>query len=163
MRRSLLLNLILALVWMAIVGSFTGTNFLLGFLIGYLIIRIVQPLIETVHPVWRLWRLVELGIFFVRELFRASIQVAVDALTPETLLEPGVIAFPLDVDRAEEITFFANLISLTPGTMSLDVSDDRRTLYIHVMYIKNRDIEAERTRIKRDLERRVKLAFRLAE
>lgn len=163
MRRSLLLNLVLALVWMTMVGSFTGTNFLVGFLVGYFIIRMVQPVIETAHPVWRLWRILELGLYFVRELFRASIQVAVDALTPEPRLEAGVIALPLDLDRDEEITFLANLISLTPGTLSLDVSEDRRTLYIHVMYIKNRDIDAERARIKRELERRVKLAFGSAE
>ncbi len=159
MRRSLLLNLVLALVWMAVVGSFTGTNFLVGYAIGYLIMRVVQPLIETVHPVWRLGRFLELALFFIRELIRASVQIVIDVLTPAPRMEPGVIAFPLDIESSGQITLFANLISLTPGTLSLDVSKDRRTLYIHVMYIRDRDVDAERNRIKEEIERRVRTVF----
>lgn len=49
-------------------------------------------------------------------------------------MKPGVIALPLSARTEMEITLVANLISLTPGTLSLDVSDDRKVLYIHAMF-----------------------------
>jgi multicomponent Na+:H+ antiporter subunit E len=70
-------------------------------------------------------------------------------------MRPGIIAIPLDARTDLEITLLANLITLTPGTLSLDVSADRRVLYIHVMYIDNDDIEAVRRNIKDGFERRV--------
>lgn len=159
MRRSLLLNLTLAFVWAAVVGSFTGPNLLLGFLIGYFVMRLVQPLIGTARYVHRMWYAAELILFFLRELIVASARIAVDVLTPAHRMLPGVIALPLDVDTDGQITLLANLISLTPGTLSLDVSEDRRTLFIHVMYIRGSDVDAERTRIKQFLERRVMRVF----
>ena len=68
---------------------------------------------------------------------------------------PGVIAVPLDAKTDAEITLLANLITLTPGSVSLDLSPDRSVLYVHVMYIDNGDVEEARRRIKDDLERRV--------
>jgi multicomponent Na+:H+ antiporter subunit E len=70
-------------------------------------------------------------------------------------MRPGIIAIPLDARTDLEITLLANLITLTPGTLSLDVSADRRVLYVHVMYIDNDDIEAVRRSIKDGFERRV--------
>jgi multicomponent Na+:H+ antiporter subunit E len=70
-------------------------------------------------------------------------------------MRPGVVAIPLDARTDAEITLLANLITLTPGTLSLDVSSDRRMLYIHVMYIDNDDLEEVRRKIKAGFERRV--------
>ncbi|NNJ70240.1 MAG: Na+/H+ antiporter subunit E, partial [Kiritimatiellales bacterium] len=66
---------------------------------------------------------------------------------------PGVIGIPLDAETDLEITMLANIISLTPGTLSLDVSEDRKTLYIHAMYVINP--EDLRNEIKDGLERRL--------
>ena len=52
-------------------------------------------------------------------------------LRPKIELQPGIIALPLTVDTDFEITMLANLITLTPGTLSVDVSEDRKTLFIH--------------------------------
>lgn len=159
MRRSLLLNVSLALVWTAVTGSFTGLNLLFGFLVGYLVMRIVQPLIGTGRYVGRLWYLLDLALFFVREIVVASMRILADVLTKSHRMRPAVIAFPLEVKTTAEITVLANLISLTPGTLSLDVSKDRSTLFIHVMYVRKSDIEAERDSIKRRLESRVARAI----
>jgi multicomponent Na+:H+ antiporter subunit E len=64
-----------------------------------------------------------------------------------------VLAIPLDAVTDLEITAFANLISLTPGTLSLDVSTDRRVLFIHAMYAG--DADQTRRDIKQGLERRL--------
>jgi multicomponent Na+:H+ antiporter subunit E len=74
---------------------------------------------------------------------------------PASYVCPGVVAVPLDARTDLEITLLANLITLTPGSVSLDLSEDKRVLYVHAMYIDGGDVEAYRRSIKEGLERRV--------
>jgi multicomponent Na+:H+ antiporter subunit E len=76
-------------------------------------------------------------------------------LAPASYVCPGVVAIPLDARTDAEITLLANLITLTPGSVSLDLSEDRRVLYVHAMYIDGGDVEAYRRSVKEGLERRV--------
>ena len=76
-------------------------------------------------------------------------------LAPASYVCPGVVAIPLDARTDAEITLLANLITLTPGSVSLDLSEDKRILYVHAMYIDGGDVEAYRRSIKEGLERRV--------
>lgn len=69
-------------------------------------------------------------------------------------ISPAIVAVPLDVEGDFSVTLLANVISLTPGTLTLDVSDDKRVLYIHSMYGGD-DPDAVRREIKSGLERRV--------
>jgi multicomponent Na+:H+ antiporter subunit E len=69
-------------------------------------------------------------------------------------MKPGILAIPLDVTRDSEILLLAMLINLTPGSVALDVSDDRKVMYVHVMYIDSPD--AARLEIKHGFERRVR-------
>lgn len=83
-------------------------------------------------------RLVYLGLFlayFTWELVQANLRVAYDVLTVKDFMRPGILAIPLEARTNLEITLLANLISLTPGTLSLDVSSDRRVIYVHAMYL----------------------------
>jgi multicomponent Na+:H+ antiporter subunit E len=76
-------------------------------------------------------------------------------LAAESYVCPGVVAIPLDARTDAEIVLLANLITLTPGSVSLDLSEDRRVLYVHAMYIDGGDVEAYRRAVKEGLERRV--------
>lgn len=98
--------------------------------------------------------ILRLLLFFVWELLLANLRVAYDVITPSHNAKPGVIAVPLDAQTDLEITLLANLITLTPGTLSLDVSADRRVLYIHAMFVGG-DVEQFRRKIKDGFERRV--------
>src|SRR4029079_3137284 len=82
-------------------------------------------------------------------------------LAPASYVCPGVIAIPLDARTDVEITLLANLIPLSPGSVSLDLSEDRRVLYLHAMYIDGGDVEAYRRSVKEGLERRVLELLRL--
>jgi multicomponent Na+:H+ antiporter subunit E len=73
-------------------------------------------------------------------------------------LAPGFIAFPLTARSDAEITLLANLITLTPGTLSVDVSDDRSTLYIHAITVG--DKQALIADIAKSFEARVIEVFR---
>ncbi|MBL8596292.1 MAG: Na+/H+ antiporter subunit E [Devosia sp.] len=78
-------------------------------------------------------RWLSLLVLFVRELIVSALKVAWLALQPRLTIRPAIIAYPLTVTTDAQITLLANMITLTPGTLSVDVSADRRTLYIHAI------------------------------
>jgi multicomponent Na+:H+ antiporter subunit E len=82
---------------------------------------------------------VSLFFYFLYELVKANLEVAYDVATPKFYMKPGIIGVPLDAKTDLEITLLANMITLTPGTLSLDVSEDRKILYVHAMYITDRE------------------------
>ena len=131
-------NILLALIWVAITGNFTGAGLVVGFVVGYIIIGISLRNVPAFSDyVRKVPRVIRFTLFFLKELIRSNIRVAWDVLTPTDYMLPGVIAVPLEARTEGEITMLANMISLTPGTLSLDVSSDRNVLYIHVMYLED--------------------------
>ncbi|ADI15780.1 Na+/H+ antiporter subunit E [Truepera radiovictrix] len=150
------LNVLLAILWMAINSNFSPASLVVGFLIGYLVVGFAQPLFGGSGYMARLWYAVYFALFFLGELFRSSFRVAADVLRPKLRqnISPAIVAVPLDVEGDFSVTLLANVISLTPGTLTLDVSDDKRVLYIHSMYGGD-DPDAVRREIKSGLERRV--------
>jgi multicomponent Na+:H+ antiporter subunit E len=96
-----------------------------------------------------------LVLFYLKELAAASIRVAYDVVTPKDHMNPAVIAIPLEAKTDLEITLLANFITLTPGTLSIDVSEDRKTLYIHEVYVKAGDKARIVQQIKKGFERRI--------
>ncbi len=78
---------------------------------------------------------------------------------PGKSFRSGILAIPLRAESGLEITTFANLITLTPGTLSLDVSQDRNTLYVHAIDIKD-DAEKDKQAMKEAFEENIVEAFR---
>jgi multicomponent Na+:H+ antiporter subunit E len=91
--------------------------------------------------------------FFWRELVLSSLQVAYDVITPEDKREPAIVSVPLDVRSDLGIALLANLVTLTPGTLALGLSTDRRELLVHAMFAP--DDESLRHDIKDGYERRI--------
>jgi multicomponent Na+:H+ antiporter subunit E len=146
-------NVLLAVVWAAITANFSPGNLALGFVLGLLVLFFARPVIGSSGYVRRLTQAVALFGFFIWDLFLSNLHVAYDVIRPRPHMQPGVIAIPLDVRTDAEITLLANLITLTPGSLSLDVSADRRTLYLHAMHVG--DPDALRREIKDGFERRI--------
>jgi multicomponent Na+:H+ antiporter subunit E len=153
--RLFLLNILLALLWAAVDGTFTFATFGFGFAVGYLVVLVARPVLGSSGYYTKLWQALGFMGYYVWELVLSSLRVAYDVLTPPFHMNPGIVRVPLDVQTDVQITILANLISLTPGTLSLDVSTDRKVLYIHAMYIDDDDVEALRREIKTGMERRV--------
>ena len=153
-----LANILLALVWASVSGGFTLINLLFGFVLGAVALSIIQEQVGSVGYISRLRRIAALMALFVYELMLSASRVAILVLSPNMKLKPGIIAYPLKVDRDLEITMLANLITLTPGTLSVDVSADRKTLYIHALDCS--DPDAMRADIAAGFERRIMEAFR---
>jgi len=106
-----------------------------------------SPYIGRVH------RVLGLGAYFFWELVKANFRLALDVATPRFNMKPGIIALPLDATEDSQILLLSMLINTTPGSVALDVSPDRKTLYVHVMYMDTP--EAAREEIKKGFERRV--------
>ena len=153
-----ILDIGLALIWMLVTGQFTPANLLVGFVVGYITLFLVRRVIGPSAYFGKVWQVLSFLIFFLRELIEANVRVAIDVLTPGPRMQPRVMSVPLDARSDLEITLLANLVSLTPGTLSLDISSDRRTLYIHAMYAL--DEEAVRRQIKEGMEQRVLMLVR---
>ncbi|KQZ63140.1 cation:proton antiporter [Rhizobium sp. Root149] len=152
------LNLLLAVLWIAVSGSATFVNFLFGFLVSALAIGLIREQAEGVSYLRRVRFILSLTILFFKELALSAWKVATLVLRRDMDLKPGIFAFPLTVDRDFEITLLANLITLTPGTLSVDVSEDRRTLYVHA--IDCSDPEGTKRDIAEGFERKIMEAFR---
>jgi multicomponent Na+:H+ antiporter subunit E len=151
-------NVFLAAVWLAITGSFSPGDFALGFGLGFLVLIFAGPMIGSANYAPRVLCTGELIGFFLWDLFLSNLSVASDVIRPRLRLQPGVIAIPLDAKTDTEIVLLANLITLTPGSLSLDVSADRQVLYLHVMHFE--DPEAVREKVKNGFERRILAALR---
>lgn len=154
----LLTNLLLALAWGAITGSFGFLNLLFGFVLASLSLLLIREQIGTSGAVERVWRAFTLACLFLYELVVSSVRVALIVLSPGRVLRPAIIAYPLQVDRDFEITLLASLITLTPGTLSLDVSEDRQTLFIHCIDVP--DVDAVIADIRNGFERKIMETFR---
>lgn len=161
----------LAIVWAALQGAFSLPNLVFGLGVGAAVVWFVRPLYELSdprdqeNPIWgrgfalRLVRMVVLVLVFLKELLLSGVRVAREVLRPTLRIQPGVIAYPLDVRTGREITVLANLISLTPGTLSLEVSDDRQVLFIHALLVENEEATEVRKSIKQSLEKHVARAL----
>lgn len=152
------INLALAVGWAALFSAFTLPSLTIGFAVGYAILWVLSPLFVDSRYCQKLLSLVRLILFFLWELLVSSLQVAWDVLTPMHRSRPGIIAVPIEAKTDLEITTLANLVSLTPGTLSLDLSSDHKTLYVHAMFVD--DPESIRRDIKKGMERRVLEALR---
>ena len=84
-------------------------------------------------------RWISLIAMFVRELILSALKVAWLVLQPRMRIRPAIIAYPLTVTTDAQITLLANMITLTPGTLSVDVSADRKTLYIHAIDVASKE------------------------
>jgi multicomponent Na+:H+ antiporter subunit E len=150
--------LLLALAWAALQGEITLGNLIVGYVLGYAILALLaRGRVLPSNLAARTKHAAGLAAFLVRELVVANVRVAIDVLRPHTAIRPAVIAVPLDVTSDHEILLLSMLINITPGSVTIDLSEDRRTLYVHVMHMTT--VEASRDEIKAGFERRVKLLF----
>ena len=133
-----LLNIVLAVVWCAL-SSFDGWNFLGGFLVGAVVVSVFSRATSGEKYITNAWKLAWFMGYFCRLLVQTNLQVAWEVLTPRMHQKPRIIRYPIAGMSDIERTTLANAITLTPGTLVVDISPDERWLYIHCMYAQDRD------------------------
>jgi multicomponent Na+:H+ antiporter subunit E len=152
-----LYNILLAILWAMMIGGINVVNLIVGFFVGYLILGSIHGKSGTSSYFSKVPQTIGFIFFFIKELIVSSVRVAYDVVTPTYYMKPGIIAIPMDAKTDIEITMLANLITLTPGTLSLDVSYDRKTLYIHAMFVQDPDVVRQETK---EMEKRLLAVMR---
>lgn len=95
--------------------------------------------------------------YYALEVIKSNFRVAYDIVTPEDHFSPAIVAIEVEPMTDAQLLMLTNLLSMTPGTLTLDVAPDRRTLYIHAMYAS--DVDALVRDFKANFEPRVRDAF----
>jgi multicomponent Na+:H+ antiporter subunit E len=149
----IVLNLIIAIIWMFLQESYTFNDFLLGYLLGIWMLFLLRRFIPGEFYLKRVIAIIYLIFLFLKELVLANIEVLKLVYQPKLSLEPGIFALPTELKSNWEITLLANLITLTPGTLSVAVSNDNRLIYIHAVDIP--DVEDTITQIKETFEKAI--------
>jgi multicomponent Na+:H+ antiporter subunit E len=150
----LVANVLLALVWSLMIGSFTPANFVVGLVLGYAVLRLASLRGQRSAYFRKVGTTISFFFYFVWELLKANVRMAINVCSPLDRLKPGIIAIPLEPGMSElEITTLANVITLTPGTLSLDVSEDKSTLFVHFMHVEDPDEQVRE--VKEGFERRL--------
>jgi multicomponent Na+:H+ antiporter subunit E len=151
--KALLWNILLALVWIMVTGTFTFLNLIFGMVIAYFVLWVVRRALGKTTYFGKFLVVSAFLAYFLKELVVSALRVAYDVVTPKNYMKPAIVAIPLTLSSDIGLTLLANMITLTPGTLSLDISDDRRTLYVHAMYCE--DPDAFRNGIKNNYESRI--------
>lgn len=151
-----LLNLFLALIYVALVGDASVFTFGVGFVLGYLIIALYSRATGMGSYPGKLFRLIRFALFFGRILIIANFQVAWEVITPGYKMTPRVIRYDVHGLTPVQVTILASTITLTPGTLTADIDEEGRYLYIHAMYCRDREAAVrELDEIKRRLTNEV--------
>ncbi len=153
MAKIFLTNILFAIIWVVVNGQFTFVGFIFGFLIGMLALFLIREQLGSQAYFLKGWRILKLFFVFLYEIVLSAVRVARLVMSPSMNVKPALFAYELTVTEDWQITLLANLITLTPGTLSVDVSKDREILYIHV--VNTDDLEAEKQAIRDGFERQI--------
>lgn len=149
----IVLNVFLALMWMFIKVSYDGSSFIKGYIFGLIIIFVFRRFFNSKFYLVRVYAVIKLILLFLKELVLSNIAVLKVVLKPKLDMRPGIFAYETVLKKDWEITLLSNLITLTPGTLVIDVSDDNKTIYIHAMDIA--DVDEAIDSIKNSFEKAI--------
>lgn len=134
------LSLILFIVWLLLNNSIAPGQLLLALVLAVVIPLLTTPLQKPHLPLRKPVLAARYVLMLLWDIVLSNVEVAIQVLGPLRKLNPGFIVIPLDTTESLPITLLASSISLTPGTVSVEVSKDHSHLYVHVL---NLDDEAK--------------------
>lgn len=154
MIQRLLINVLLALLWASTIGPFTPTNVGVGFLVGFVVVMLSSPKGARESYARKVFAAIRFLLYLLWELVRANGLVAWWTVSPLRRLRPAILYVPIEPGMTDgEIATLANSITLTPGTLTLDVTEDRLALRVHCMHAPDHD--AVRREIQQGFQRRL--------
>jgi len=130
-------SLLLFIVWLALNNTLAPGHLVLGGILAIIIPLLVAGL-ESAQPAVKRYDLVIPYLLMVLyDIVVANLEVAMKVLGPTQNLRPAFIAIQIETQNELMITILASTISLTPGTVSTEVSQDRQWLYLHVLHLED--------------------------
>ncbi|MFD1207182.1 MULTISPECIES: Na+/H+ antiporter subunit E [Sporosarcina] len=135
MPAQLLLNLFIAFLWMTLIDEdeLKFTTFFAGYLVGIGIIFFMHRFFGTQFYLRRLFAIIKLLLIFISELTQSSIVVLKQILSPKLKIKPGIFKYETVLSSDSEVTMLSLLLTLTPGSVVMEVSPEGNVLYIHAM------------------------------
>ena len=132
------------LTWPFVDGKIDGQLVIAGLIASVIVAIMFHEILPKEHhvfisPVRIFWFLVYVPVFFYY-VFKANLDVVYRALHPKMPIKPGIVKIKTTLKTESGITALANSITLTPGTLTVDLTDDG-FLYIHWIYVKSDDVE----------------------
>lgn len=127
-------NLFLAVIWCMLTASFSIWNFVGGMFVGAIVVTVYSSVSGQGNYLKRAWGLLAFACYFAKILTKANLQIAWEIITPGHSQTPRILRYPVDGLSDGEKTTLANAITLTPGTLVVDISPDGKWLYLHCMY-----------------------------
>ncbi|MCM3570133.1 Na+/H+ antiporter subunit E [Neobacillus mesonae] len=149
----ILLNIVLAYLWMFIKVSFDPVSFVKGYLFGLVVIFVLRRFFRSRFYLFRIWSFIKLTLIFLKELLLSNIAIVKIVLKPKLTMHPGIFALQTNLTKDWQITLLSSLITLTPGTLVIDISEDNRTLFVHAMDIG--EVQDEISGIKNTFEKAI--------
>lgn len=150
----ILLNFFLAFIWMFLSNDYSPLAFFKGYFFGGLIIFALRRFFDHRFYMVNILAVIRLILLFGSELLKSNFAVFKVILSPKLSMRPGIFSLETDLKKDWEITVLSNLITLTPGTLVIEVSEDKKTLYIHAMDID--DAEQAKIDIKNTFEKAIR-------
>ncbi|MFK7940363.1 MAG: Na+/H+ antiporter subunit E [Roseovarius sp.] len=152
------LTLLLAIVWVLLQNQVSSGMVVFGIILGIIIPLMTARWWPDRPQGFRMGKMISYSVVVIWDIIVANIQVAWIVLTvPNSKLKPAWIIIPLELRQPEAITVLAGTITLTPGTVSADLSDEGHSLLVHVLHTD--DPAAEVDTIKSRYEARLKEIF----
>jgi multicomponent K+:H+ antiporter subunit E len=152
------LTVILTLVWVLLQNNFSAGMFVFGLILGIIIPQITAAWWPDRPQKIRAGKMFAYMLLVMWDIVMANVQVAWIILTKSTAkMQPAWVVIPLDLRQPEAISILAGTITLTPGTVSADLSDNGHSLLVHALDAP--DPDAVRDDIKHRYERRLKEIF----
>ena len=130
-------SLLLALIWLMLVHSLSTGHILLALLTGWAIPFFSEALWPRRPPLAKPWLIVRYVLLLLWDILVANLSVAILILGPSRRLKPAFVVYPLQLTDRQAIAILANTISLTPGTVTTDVSQARGALLIHGLHVED--------------------------
>ncbi|MCQ4088584.1 Na+/H+ antiporter subunit E [Saccharibacillus sp. JS10] len=149
----ILLNLMIALIWMLLNGNWTMSGFIVGYVLGIGVLYVVRKFRPEPFYLAKVFSVLKLAGLLIRELLVSSFEVIGHILRPKLNIRPGIFEYRTQLSSDWEVTVLSCMICLTPGTLTLEVSDDNQTLYIHALDIDN--VEEMSSKIRSTFEKAI--------
>ncbi|KOS66200.1 monovalent cation/H+ antiporter subunit E [Lysinibacillus contaminans] len=135
MASQFLLNLFIATLWLLLQDEVVPqfTTFLMGFIVGIGILYVMHRFYGTQFYLRRVFSIVRLMLLFNWELLLSSYSVLKQITTPKLTITPGIFTYKTELKGDWEVTALALLLTLTPGSVVMEVSEEGDLFYIHAM------------------------------
>jgi len=144
-----LLNITIAFLWTLLMDedAFYPTTFLTGYLIGIGILFLMHRFFGTKFYLLRVFSALKLLLIFISELSQSSLLIMKQILSPKLNIKPGIFTYEHSMEGDYELTTLALLLTLTPGSVVMEVSPDGKVFYIHAM-----DVESSRDSVLKSIK-----------